>query len=179
MPMKLAYTLAEDDFLTFQLFNASTSSRLQKRKTRARILFPVAFLSLALMFYLDSDTRMSAYFVGCALVFGLFYGKYMSWRYKFHYTKQVKHYYSGLFGNHICLDLQDGYLLTQDSTSEAKVKISEIEVINEISSHFFVKVSDANSLIIPKSQQVDALALKNKFKELNIEINECLDWKWS
>ncbi|WP_299460663.1 YcxB family protein [uncultured Microscilla sp.] len=177
--MNLAYTLSENDFLTFQLFNVSTSGRLQKRKTRARILFPVAFLGLAIVFYLDSDTRMSAYFVGCALIFGLFYGKYMNWRYKFHYIKQVKHYYSDLFGNHIRIELQDDYIFTQDSTSEAKVKISEIEVINEISSHFFVKVSNANSLIIPKNQQVDALALKNRFKELNIDINECLDWKWS
>jgi hypothetical protein len=175
--MKFEYTLLEEDFLAFQLFNVSTVGNLKKRKRRAQILLPVSFLALAVMFYLDANTVMSLYFVGCAVVFALFYGRYMRWRYKQHYIKQVKRYYSGLFGNQIELQLLDDHLFSQDKSGEVKVKLTEITVVNEIETHFFLLVSNANSLIIPKNK-VDVSQLKNRFQELNISINEHLDWAW-
>lgn len=175
--MKFEYTLSEEDFLAFQLFNVSTTGNLKKRKRRTQILLPISFLALAAAFYFDSNTAMSIYFVGCAVVFALFYGKYMHWRYKQHYIKQVKRYYSNLFGMSIQIQLQDDALLSQDKTSESKVNLSEITVVNETDKHFFLRISNANSLIIPKDK-VNVPRLKDRLQELNISIDERLDWKW-
>lgn len=175
--MKIEYTLSEEDFLAFQLFNVSTVGNLKKRKRRAQILLPISFLALAAMFYFDSNTVMSLYFVGCAAVFALFYGKYMHWRYKQLYIRQVKHYYSNLFGMSIQVELQDDHLFSQDKTSESKIKLAEITAVNEIDTHFFLRVSNTNSLIIPKNK-IDVLQFKNRLQELNLPINESLDWKW-
>lgn len=77
----------------------------------------------------------------------------------------------------IQIQLQDDALLSQDKTSESKVNLSEITVVNETDKHFFLRISNANSLIIPKDK-VNVPRLKDRLQELNISIDERLDWKW-
>lgn len=176
--MTLEYKINEQDFLDFQLFTASKSDRINKKKRNGWISLTLGSIIIALYFYLGENTEMTIYFGLVAMVCGLFYPKYFKWRYKKHYKNYIQDNYSNRFGQIAYLEIGSDYILSKDKTGEGKIILSEIERVDETDDHFFLKISTGMSLLIPKRELNDIDKLRDKFKEIELTINDETKWTW-
>ena len=176
--MTLEYKIDEQDFLDFQLFTASKSDRINKKKRNGWILLTVGSIAVALSFYLKENIAMTIYFGLVALACGFFYPKYFKWRYKKHYKTYIKENYSKRFGQVETLEISNDWIFSKDKTGEGKINLSEIDRIDETDNHFFLKISTGLSLLIPKTELRSVDGLRDKFKEIGLTVNDETNWSW-
>jgi len=102
----------------------------------------------------------------------------MAWKYKRHYAHYVDDTFKCINGE-VKMKIGDLYIEEADQISESRFKISEITEVNEISTHYFIKVSSRQSIIITKENK----ELNNDIKQLivhhKLKHNLMLDWKWN
>ncbi len=176
--MKLEYKIEENDFLDFQLFTASKSERINKKKKNGWLSLTIGAIIVGVYFYLNQNILMAIYFGLVSLACGLFYPKYFKWRYKKHYKAYITENYSKRFGLTEIIEINDDFILSKDKTGEGKIKLAEIEKIDETGNHFFLKVSTGMSLIIPKDRISSPNILRVEFEKLGLKINNERNWKW-
>ena len=176
--MTIEYKIEEQDFLEFQLFTASKSDRINKKKRNGWVLLTAGSFIVAFYFYLNKNTAMTIYFGIVALACGLFYPKYFKWRYKKHYKAFIKENYSKRFGQIESLEINGDYIFSKDKTGEGKINLNEIERVDETDNHFFLKISTGLSLLIPKGELVNIEELREKFKEIGVIVNDETKWTW-
>jgi hypothetical protein len=176
--MTLEYKIDEQDFLDFQLFTASKSDRINKKKRNGWILLTIGSIVVALYFYLNENVAMTIYFGLVAIACGLFYPKYFKWKYKKHYKTYIKENYSKRYGQIEALEINNDYIFSKDKTGEGKINISEIERVDETDNHFFLKISTGLSLIIPKKELENVDELRENFKEIRLTVNNETNWTW-
>ena len=176
--MTFEFKLNEQDFLDFQLFTASKSDRINKKKRNGWVYLTIGAILVALFSYLNQNYFLSIYSGLVAIVLGLFYPKYFKWRYKKHYMTHIQEIYSKRFGQIEAIQINDDSILSKDKTGEGRIYLSEIEHIHETDNHFFLKVSTGISLIIPKKELNDTSLLKKKFKDIGLTLIDETNWKW-
>lgn len=181
--MRYNYTLEESDYLTHQLFIASTSKPAIWRRRKSWIITTVSFLIFAWVMERSVNPFLRNYFLGLALLALLFYPLYSRWRYKRHYRKHIKEHYADTFGKLGWMEIQDDHIILQDEhDSESKIHISQVESISELPAHLMVRFKNATTLILPllKIEQVDQLKLDIKAlaQKLGLELKDFTNWKW-
>ncbi|MFV0472052.1 MAG: YcxB family protein [Paludibacteraceae bacterium] len=176
--MTIEYKINEQDFIDFQLFTASKSDRINRKKKTERILLTIGSFIIALCFYLTHNTPMMIYFGLVAVVCGLFYPKYFVWRYKKYYKSHIKEYYSKRFGQTERIEINNDSVFLKDKIGEGKINLSEIDKIDETNDHFFLKVSTGVSLIIPKREIPNPYVVRDKFADIGLRVNDETNWKW-
>ena len=112
----------------------------------------------------------------------LFYPFYLRNHYRNHYQKFIKDTYKNRFGENATIQFLDNEILTNDSSSESKLKYESFEEFNEIKDYFFLKMKTGGSIIIPKLKIENLNELKVELKNIAekyiIKQNVELDWKW-
>jgi len=175
--LKLTFFLKSEDFLIFQLFTASQSESIQRKRRRGQIFLSLGSLAFALFFYIGNNTFLAGYFLIFAFATYIFYPRYFKWRYHKHYQKHIRENYEKRLNVKQELQIEKDKILLKDKTGEASVKIEEVEEITEIADYFFLKLSTGVSLILPK-QSISADEVREKLKSLNLRILDHTDWKW-
>lgn len=178
--MKITYNISEQDFLDYQLFAASQSETVRRKKKNGWLWLTVACVVLALYFFLKDDMPMTYYFGSVAIVNAAFYPVYFRWRYKRHYQAHVRNNYAARFGQTETLEITGDDLHYKDKTGEGKIYLKEVTRVDETNKHLFLKLSTGFSLIIPKSEltMTDCETLKTKLKESGTAIVQFPNWKW-
>lgn len=176
--MTLEFKLEEADFLEFQLYTASKSDRIRKRKRNGWILFPLVATVLSIRFFWIGNINMGIYFSVIASAAAGFYPLYFKWRYKGLFKKFIRDNYSARIGEKEVLEFRQKTLFIQDKTGEGEIKLKEIERVTETANHFFIGISSGTSLIIPKKELDDVNGLRQKFHVLKLKLHEELDWAW-
>lgn len=174
-------TLDKEDFLRCQLFTASKSERIKNKRIRTWILLTISFLLLGLALGQNTDRILSYYFIGFSIITLIFYPLYQRIHYKKHYEKHISENYTNRIGIESELYFEDGYLINRTDSQEGKVKLSEIQEINEISNNLFIKINTGESVIISsKLKEYNKLKLElcELIASLGISWNTQLDWKW-
>ena len=176
--MKFEYKIEENDFLEFQLFAASKSKRIMKKKKIGWILLTTFSLIFGLLFYFQNNFELTVYCGFSTLICGLFFPKYFNWRLKKHYKNFIEENYQKRFGEIEKLEFTKDHIYTKDKTGEGKIKLKEIEGISETKNHFFLKISTGMFLMIPK-REIDSLEIiRTEFKAIGLEIIDELNWEW-
>lgn len=185
--MKIKYKVEEEDFLDYHLFITSKSGIVEKRKRNFWISLAISILVFGYFIYSDTDeasfntnfiVRILIIFVIPFMALGFFYPKYIKKQYKKGYHKLVKENYSKVFGETTELEFNEAGLFSKEQNAEARMDLSEIEVINETPNYFFIKLRSGLSLIVPKKGLENSNEVKSEFKRLDLEVEEYLDWKW-
>lgn len=173
--MTYEYQIQEEDFVGFQLYTASKSESIRRKKRNGWIGLTISALILALLLW--EHGGLGIYFLIVAVITLLFYPKYFMWRYKRHYENYVKKSHKNRFGEKVRIEIHPDHIFTKDRTGEGKIYLSAIDQINETSKYFFVQISSGMTLIFPK-ENINSEQLKEKFDTLKIPIHEELNWKW-
>jgi len=180
--MKLQYSLEKNDYVTFQLFTASKSNRIIKKRRNNKILPPLIYIALAVVSYYLEDIGLSVAFIIIGLLWFLFYPAYERKKYLRHYEKNIEENYKNRFGKLETLEFNEDYILSKDYSGEGKIILSEVEELNEIKEYFFLKFNSGVSLIIPK-YKIDNLEQVSNYliglvsglkKKHKVDLN----WKW-
>ncbi len=181
--MKIECFLEEEDFLTYQLFTAAKSERIKKKRRNSWIITTSLFLSLSLLFYVTSYEFLPTYFLVAGMVSLFLYPLYSRWRYKNHYQKFIRENRQGVIGKEVEMEFTPNAIIEKSELGESKINTSELGEINEISSHYFLKMTTGNSIIINKERLLQAeeiqTYLEGLSEKLDINFNRELDWKWT
>jgi hypothetical protein len=171
------FKLDEEDYLTYQLFTASKSELITKKKRNGWIIAPLSFLILAALFYASNNIPLTVYFVFAAVITTVLFPRYFNWRYKKHYKKHIQTNYKNRFGIESELEITPDGILYKDETGEGKINLKEIKRINNLPAHFMIELNIGNSIILPKNQ-LDEAAILQTFNNLQLEIIDESNWKW-
>jgi len=173
----MKFKLDENDYLTYQLFTASKSALIAKKKRNGWILAPLSFLILAVMFYSSDNFPLTVYFVIAAIVTVIFFPRYFKWRYKKHYLKHIQTNYQNRFGIESELEITSEGIIYKDETGEGKINLKEIIRVNNLPAHFLIELNLGHSIILPKNQ-VDETALLQTLSEFQLKTIDERNWKW-
>ena len=178
--MTINYKIDENDYLRHQLFVASKSERIKKKRLRSRILVPLIYVVLGLYLLFQSNIPLAI----IIFIFGmLWFFVYPIWErrhYIKHYKGFIKENYKDKLGITATVEFENDYILAKDSGSESKILTTEIEEINEIPTTVFVRLKGGKSLILPKDKIANFDNLKARLKELanHLKIEYIIDEKW-
>ena len=174
-------TLDKDDFLRYQLFTASKSKRIKIKRIRTWILLTISFLVLGFALRQNEDRFLSYYFIVFSIITLIFYPLYQRRHYKKHYEKHINENYANRIGVESELGFENGFIVSVGDNQEGKIKLTEIQEINEISENLFIKIKTGESVIIPSRFQ-EFNKLKEELASLispnNVSWIKQLDWKW-
>jgi hypothetical protein len=174
-------TLDKEDFLRYQLFTASKSKQIKNRRIRTWILLAFSFLVLGIVLYQHTDRFLSYYFIAFSIATFIFYPFIQRRLYKRYYKKHIEDNYANRIGLESDLGFEDEFIVSKGANQEGKIKLTEIEEINEISDNLFIKIKTGESLIIP-SRLLEYNQLKRQLKDLikplGVSWKENFDWKW-
>lgn len=90
--MELHYTLDQNDFLQHQLYLASKSERIKKKRRKSWGMACLASLSLCYLFFAMDNNFLMYSFLGFTIFTALFYPLYLRRLYYKHYQKYIADY---------------------------------------------------------------------------------------
>src|SRR5690606_36275250 len=135
----IEYKIGENDFLTHQLFLASKSERITRKRQRNKIIWPLIYSGFGLVFLFQDRISFSIIFF---IIGPLWFFIYPLWErrlYIKHYQGFIKENYKGRLGRTATLEFTDDYILARDNGSESKVLVTELEDVCEIPTTIFVR----------------------------------------
>ncbi|MEM7513130.1 MAG: YcxB family protein [Bacteroidota bacterium] len=180
--MKIQCFLDEEDFLTYQLFTASKSERIRMKRIRAWLYPSFLFLVLSLITYRFSLSPLPLFFLLTGVLSLGLYPFYSRWRYKDHYKKFIRENRKGVIGKMAEITFSEDFIIEKSDLGESKLNTSELEQINEISSHYFLKMNTGHSLIINKTRLANPEEFRAYLESLmeaqKLPYEQELNWKW-
>lgn len=181
--MTLIYKIDEKDYLIYQLFTASKSDNIKKKRQKSKIIIPLIYLAFGLFYsFYNINYALGVIFF---IVSCLWYFLYPMWE-KRHYIKHYKKFivenYKNCIDKVINFEINNEFLFASSNGSESKILTTEIVVINEIPSSIFIKLKSGQSFIFPKSKITNINEVKTRLITLasQLKIPYTIDdnWKW-
>lgn len=181
--MKIDIQLSEEDYLTYQLYNASNSVRIKKRRLRSRIIPSVLYLLFGVLsFFIANNLELTIIFIVFGIIWFLFYPLRDKVRHIRHYKGFIKENYKERYGKTVSIEYTNEYIFASDNSSESKIQTNQIESFVEIPTLILIKYKEGGANIIPKNKIADQQAFISMLKEmatnLNIEYKLENNWKW-
>lgn len=178
--MTIDYKIDENDFMTHQLFLASKSERIKKKRRRNKINLPLFYFAVGLLsLFLDKISMTIIFFIIGLLLF-LIYPLWERFHYIKHYKGFIKENYKDRIGRIATLEFSNDFILAKDEGSESKISTTELEEICEIPTTIFVRLKGGQSIILPKDKIANFDNVKTRLKELAtyLQIKYETDEKW-
>lgn len=180
--MTIEYKLSEEDFLVHQLYQASQSERIRKKREKNKMLMPLIYGGLCVLAVSQGQVVIAVFFLAVAILRFVLYPFWEQRQYLKHYWSVVRERYSDSFDRTLTLDLGDTYMCAKDAGSESRIQLTELIEIVEIRVAIFLKFKGEQALILPKDQikelQTLIVELKNLAARANIEYTDDPEWKW-
>ncbi len=177
--MKLEITLSEQDYLTHQLFIASQSESVIKKRRVGRIVIPIIYLLIGVPFFLWNSNGPGIFFIIIGILWFFFYPFYSRYRYKRHYQNYIKQYYQPRIGQAASMHFSHSLIKTKDHTGKAEIKMEQVDQLVEIGQHYFIQLKNHQTFIIPKDQIKDRSGFTTFFEGLDIDIVDQQNWRWT
>ncbi len=176
------YKLDKDDFLTYQLYIASISESIKKKRKRSKIIVPLLYIALGVLLLYTENITLTV----ISIIFGImWYFIYPVWERQYyikHYKSYIAENYKDRFDRLLSLEITNEMIIAKDNGSESKISTTEIAEIVEITPAIFFRLKGGLSLVLPKKAISNINTVTNKLKELaemlkiNYHLNE--KWKW-
>ncbi|MEM6379882.1 MAG: YcxB family protein, partial [Bacteroidota bacterium] len=164
--MTLEITLSEQDYVNHQLFIASQSESVIKKRRVGRIVIPIIYLLIGVPFFLWNNNGPGIFFIIIGILWFFFYPFYSRWKYRRHYQNYIKQYYQPRIGKPGAIELATPFLKTKDETGKAQIKVEQIDQLVELPQHFLIQLKSHQTFIIPKDQVEDQIGFLAFFDEL-------------
>jgi hypothetical protein len=180
--MTIELKIDENDYLTYQLFVASKSATIQRKRKRNKIIMPILYLMLGASGFYQNNQLMGILFCVFAVLWFIIYPLWERNNYIRHYMNFIKVNHKDSFGKSAFLEISNEHIFVKDEFSEAKVSTSEIDEIYEIPTTIFIRMKAGKTFILPKDKIAEIESLKSVLSELAnfLKISYAIDenWKW-
>ncbi len=183
--MTLHYKLERRDFLQHQLFNATKSDLVKQQQKKTWLTYTLISFALCGAFYYVGQGQRGNYLVFYFFVLGIIFLFFFPSMQK---ASQIKNYglyideiYKNRYGHEIQICFTSDNIETVDITGEAKLRLTNIQIITEVKDYFFVKMITGETLIIPKTGVADIDALRAQLTKislyLSVDFTRELTWR--
>lgn len=180
--MRLEYAIDKNDYLIHQLFLASKSERVKKKRQRSKTIFLILFLLLSFLWAMKTQYVIASILAITGILWFFLYPIWERRYYINHYNAFINENYIGIEGKKATIELNNEYIVFKDESSEGRIMTKKIEEIYEIPSHIFIRLNKAQSIILPKERIENILALIKQLKEItsSAKIRYICDenWQW-
>lgn len=176
--MKINFQLSKEDYLILQLYLASQSSSIAKRRKLARWLVPVFYLFFGLFPFLAKNYLFATVFPLGALAWYFLYPAYTRKRYHSYFESSVKDHFENKTNHQYSLQFSDDHLTAVNTEGTDKIKITDIQEMVELSNHLILKFSNHPSLIIPKNAISEMEQFNQFFSKHGIQQENEIYWQW-
>ncbi len=168
------------DHLTYQLFAASMSKRIKKKRFRSKIIIPILYMLLGILFIFSGSIVLAIAFILVAILWFLFYPKFERNRYLKHYQSFVTENFKDQGLSKI--ELNEETIHIEEELGESKIHVKKISEINEIENYLFIMLGPGKGLIIP-TNKIENLSDLTKWitdtsEKYGIKKNYYPDWRW-
>lgn len=172
------FSLTKEDFLMFQLYAASKSERIKKKRLMNWLALPGLYLLL--LGYAAIRGPLFAVWILSVVILAwvVSYPFYSRNKYRKHYSDFIQENYKNRIGITGSVSVNEEYVSLQDTCSESRFKITEVKQIVEIKNYYFIENSQNMTIIVPKKTINSEQFIKKIESILNIQHIEELDWKW-
>lgn len=179
--MKLEFTLSEADYVDFNLYVASKTESIRKRRQLTKWIIPVIYLLIA-AYFLYKGYQLGAYiFLAIAVMWVFSYPGYEAKKYIKHFKKHIQLNLSKSLDKLVTMEFLDDHIFSIDGMKETKVRYEELTEIIETGKAFYLMIDVGHGFIIPKSK-VDTQSVGDYFyklsEDLQITYIEDLNWSW-
>src|SRR5690606_11880641 len=103
--MILKYSIGADDFLNFQLFTASESPVVKRRRLKSKLAFAILYIAFGLFFVVDSRWIYASTFFVLAIAWFLFYPLREKRMYERNYKKFILENYRNRFDKEATMEI--------------------------------------------------------------------------
>ena len=181
--MTISYQLQEEDYLNYQLFVASRSERIVKKRKRNRLLVPVLYVLLGVAFASQASWALAGTFVILGVLWFFLYPLWERNMYVKHYRNFIQEHYKQSRDKTLKLELNREYFWTSDGENESKIQCKEILDMWETGNQIFIRIQGGQAFILPKKSipELETLIvfLKDLALKLEVKYEVDLNWKWS
>ncbi|MDR6562862.1 MULTISPECIES: YcxB family protein [unclassified Arcicella] len=178
--MTIDYKIDEKDFLIHQLYLASKSDRIRKKRQRNKVIVPTIYLILGLLLFLGDKFLLAIIFVILGVLWYFIYPIWEKRHYINHYTSFIKENLSDRLDRITTLEFNNDYILAKQNGSESKILTIELEEICEIPTIILVRLKSGLFYILPKDKisNIDNLTVRLKELADYLRIKYSIDEKW-
>ena len=180
--MKITFELEQNDFLLHQLYIASVSPSIKKRRWMNRMLVPLFFSLIALYVYFQNGWSDVVIPLSLGLLWYVLYPIFDRRVFLKHYQLFIDENFKQKLNCKQSLEFFDDYIFSCESGNESKIVASSVIKIIELDQIILIQLNSGNSFILPKVKIENIECIKNYLKTwangLNIEYKNEKNWKF-
>jgi len=175
--MTITYQLTEDDLLLNQLYAASKSASLKKRRQYMRWFFAIVYIGFGLFVLQNGDWIFGSSVCIVGILWYFLYPLYAKRSHTNHYKKFIRENQSNLIGQETELTIGDDYIFAKDAVSESKINLSAVIKLVELKECIIISMQ-SSTILIPKKYIKDMAQLKEIFHLKAVQFVDDSLWKW-
>ncbi len=188
--MILKYSIGADDFLNFQLFTASESPIVKRRRLKSKLAFAILYIAFGLFFVVDSRWIYASTFFVLAIAWFFFYPLREKRMYERNYKNFILENYRNRFDKEATMEITDEYIQTKDGVNKGKAALNEVSEFIEMPTALYIRLKSAQTFMLPYDRieftensdvkSVDTMILKMKEIASKNQLNylDKTNWKW-
>lgn len=178
--MTFELKIDENDYLTYQLFVASQSKSIQRKRKRGKIIVPILYLLIGIYAYYNNSTLTGVLFCVFAVLWFFLYPIWERNNYIRHYKNFIQENFKEAFGKIAILEINDKTIFIKDEFNESKVSTTEINEIFEIPTLILIRLKGGKTFILPKDKIAEIQEIKSDLKRLAelLKISYVSNDKW-
>lgn len=180
--MIFSYSLELEDFLTFQLFTASKSERVKRKRKGSRVFVPLVYIMFAVLFAIQHNYIALIAILSIAIAWYFLYPKWEQHRYKKQFSASILENFGSALGRVGSIEFVNQEIIAKDDGQEARVKWDEVLEVNRISNYLMIKLKNGHSFIFPERKIANWAELESMIHTVTqskgIPIHTEMDWKW-
>ncbi|PLW92157.1 MAG: hypothetical protein C0592_12215 [Marinilabiliales bacterium] len=179
--MRIRYSLDATDYLKFQLFIASRSRQVKRRRAFARWFIPVLYILVGVVIFGFDHLVAMIVFSAVAVLWAIFYPFYCRNRYVRYYRRFIEEHYSDNFNKDFFIETRDDGFYLEAEEANSNVKYSAVKNIFNLASHYLIQLNPGTVVILPvdKTEQDQLEALIKEISDQSKKIVlDCRKWKW-
>ncbi len=176
------YEIDQNDILNYQLYHASMSKQIKKRRLISRILIPVLYGVIGLFFIVFSNYGLGIIFIVSGVLWLIFFPIWERKRYINHFKGFLKENYKSMFNDTSTIRFDDDSIFIKGLDSESTFGNNQLERIDEITDYIFVKLKSGQTVVLPKNKISNIDEVRSYLLELtgklNLSYEANLNWKF-
>lgn len=181
--MTLKYRLEESDYLTFQLYTASKSESVKKKRRKSTFVGVVMFVLASVLFFITNNDFLGYFFSAVTILSALIFPLYLGYLYKKNFRKYVRETWKTRKNEDATVTFLDAEktIQTYDVETDTKINFTALTAIVELK-ELIIFTTNTIALVLPKRCIPDVKNSTSYFKSIanscQINYNEEMDWKW-
>lgn len=175
--MKIEFQLTSSDFLQHQLYTASTSELVRKKRRNSRMVVPLMYIGIGIYFLYTNSVIMSVAFIAVGALWYFLHPLYTRRRYRNFYKKHIAEHFKNRINRNTELSIDSECLYLKDDLNESKISTKEIINLVELRDHFLIRLKTGMAVVVPKNNIYDE-DFRAYFVKMNVEYKDERNWEW-